>query len=492
VARCILALDQGTSGSAALVVDEGGRVLAAADRPIGLVFPQPGWVEANADEITQATVSAAEQALAAAGMTWSDLYGVGIANQRETTVVWDRRTGQPVGPAIVWQCRRTVDICTELARAGHAPMVREKTGLPIDPYFSATKIRWLLDHVPDGQSRAEAGDLLAGTIDSWLIWQLCGRQTHVTDFTNASRTMLFNIHTRAWDPDLLRLLNIPAAVLPDVRPSSGYFGACLNGPPILGVAGDQQAALVGQACLRAGQCKNTYGTGAFLLMNTGASPVHSQHGLLTTLAIGEQGQPCFALEGAVFTAGAAVEWLRDALGLIATAAESERLAASVTDNGGVFFVPALSGLGSPHWDPHARGTIVGLTGGSGRAHLVRATLEAIAFQSADLLEAMSADLGQEPVALRVDGGGSANDFLMQFQADVTGVPVERPEQQETTALGASYLAGLAAGIWRETAEIEQLPRPGRRFEPRMQRAERARLLAEWHRAVDRAKGWAAS
>jgi glycerol kinase len=489
MARSILALDQGTSGSAALVVDEQGGVVAAADRPIALAFPQPGWVEVNADEILNATLDAAEEALTAAGMTWSDLSSIGIANQRETTVVWDRRTGEPVAPAVVWQCRRTADLCAELLRAGHAQAVRAKTGLPIDPYFSATKIRWLLDHIPDGQARAEAGDLLAGTIDTWLTWKLSGRRAHLTDFTNASRTMLFNIYTRAWDPDLLRLLNIPAAMLPEVRPSSGHFAATTRGPAIVGVAGDQQSALFGQGCLASGQCKNTYGTGAFLLMNTGRSAIDSEHGLLTTLAVGEQGQPCYALEGAVFTAGAALQWLRDGLGLIATSAESETLATSVPDSGGVFFVPAFAGLGSPHWDPRARGTIVGLTGGVGRAHLVRATLEAIAFQSADLLEAMAADLGQQPAALRVDGGGSANDFMMQFQADVTGVPIERPHQQETTALGAAYLAGLAAGIWRDVSEIERLPRLDRRFEPHMPPAERARLLADWHRAVERAKAW---
>jgi glycerol kinase len=487
--RYILALDQGTSGSAALVVDERGAVIVGADRPIALAFPQSGWVEADAAAILCATVDAAQQALGAAGLTWSNLSGIGIANQRETTVLWDRRTGQPVAPAIIWQCRRTTDLCAELLRQGHARMIREKTGLPIDPYFSATKIRWLLDHTPDGQARAEASDLLAGTIDTWLIWQLSGGRAHLTDFTNASRTMLFNIHTRAWDPDLLRLLNIPAVMLPKVRPSTGYFADSTNGPAILGVAGDQQSALFGQACLAAGRCKNTYGTGAFLLMNTGQSAVDSTHGLLTTLAIDEQGQPCYALEGAVFTAGAALQWLRD--GLIATAAESETLAASVPDSGGVFFVPAFAGLGSPHWDPHARGTIVGLTGGVARAHLVRATLEAIAFQSADLLEAMVADLGQQPAVVRVDGGGSANDFLMQFQADITGIPVERPRQQETTALGAAYLAGLAAGIWRSTSEIERLPRLDRRFEPRIPSSDRARLLADWLRAVDRARAWAA-
>jgi glycerol kinase len=491
MARPILALDQGTGGSVALVVDERGNVFAAADRPLALVFPQPGWVETDADEIVRATLSAAEQALRAAGVGWSDLSGIGLANQRETTVLWERRTGKPAAPAIIWQCRRTADLCAELLRAGHAQTVRAKTGLPIDPYFSATKIRWLLDHVPDGQARADAGELLTGTIDTWLIWQLSGGRAHLTDFTNASRTMLFNIHTRAWDPELLRLLNIPAAMLPEVRPSASSFATSTNGPDILGVAGDQQAALFGQACLAAGQCKHTYGTGAFLLMNTGESAVNSEHGLLTTLAIGERGQSCYALEGAVFTAGAAVQWLRDSLGLIATAAESELLAASVPDSGGVFFVPAFTGLGSPHWDPHARGTIVGLTGGVGRAHLVRATLEAIAFQSADLLQAMAADLGQRPAALRVDGGGAANDFLMQFQADITGIAVERPQQQETTALGAAYLAGLTAGIWRDASEIAQLRRVGRRFEPRLPPAGRDRLLAGWHRAVERAKAWAA-
>ena len=490
MARFILALDQGTSGSAALVVDERGSVVAAFDRPIALTYPQPGWVEADAGEIFEATVAAAEQALSSAGLTWSDCSGVGLANQRETTVLWDRHTGEPAARAIVWQCRRTAELCAELERAGYAAMVRAKTGLPIDPYFSATKIRWLLDHIPNGQARAEAGDLLAGTVDTWLIWKLSGGKAHVTDFTNASRTMLFNVRTRAWDVDLLRLLNIPPAMLPEVRPSTGHFADCLEGPAILGVAGDQQAALFGQACVAAGQCKNTYGTGAFLLMNTGESAIESKHGLLTTIAVGARGRPCYALEGAVFTAGAAVQWLRDSLGLIATAAESETLAMSVPDSGGVFFVPAFAGLGSPHWDPRARGTITGLTGGVGRAHIIRAALEAIAFQTADLLDAMAADLGSRPAALRVDGGGSANDFLMQFQADVAGLTIERPQEQETTALGAAYLAGLAAGVWRDVLEIERLPRLNRRFEPRMPAGERARLLADWHRAVERAKGWA--
>ncbi|MBV8086899.1 MAG: glycerol kinase GlpK [Chloroflexi bacterium] len=486
----ILALDQGTSGSAAIVVDELGQIVALADEAIALAYPQPGWVEADGWDILRATSRAANQALHAAGVGWPDLAGIGITNQRETTILWDRASGQPAGPAVVWQCRRTADMCAELIRAGNEDSVRGKTGLPIDPYFSGTKIRWLLDHTRHGQARAEAGELLAGTVDSWLIWKLSGGSTHMTDFTNASRTMLFDIHTREWDADLLRMLNIPAAMLPRVRPSSGYFAETSGGVPILGVAGDQQAALFGQACLRPGQSKNTYGTGAFLLMNTGGEAVSSRHGLLTTLAIDGAGQPCYALEGAVFTAGAAVQWLRDALGLIATAAESETLARATPDSGGVYFVPAFAGLGSPYWDPAARGTIVGLTGGVRREHLVRATLEAIAFQSADLLSAMAADYGGSAAALRVDGGGSANDFLMQFQADIAGVPVERPKQQETTGLGAAYLAGLAAGVWKGSAEIERLPAIERRFEPAMHEARRQHLVGEWRRAVERAKGWA--
>ena len=489
MARFILALDQGTSGSAAMVVDEHGEIVAARDEPIALAYPQPGWVEADARDILQATSRAADEALRSAGISWSGLAGIGITNQRETTVLWERDGGEPVAPAVVWQCRRTADMCSELSREGHEAMVRSKTGLPIDPYFSGTKLRWLLDHTPDGQARAAAGELLAGTVDSWLTWNMSGGRSHVTDLTNASRTMLFDIHTRTWDADLLHMLNIPPAILPEVRPSSGYFGDTASGVPILGVAGDQQAALFGQACVRPGQSKNTYGTGAFLLMNTGSEAVRSRNGLLTTLAIDGAGAPCYALEGAVFTAGAAVQWLRDSLSLIATAAETEALARAVPDNGGVYFVPAFAGLGSPHWDAAARGTIVGLTGGVRREHLVRATLEAIAFQSADLLSAMAADYGGQATTLRVDGGGSANDFLMQFQADIAGVAVDRPRQQETTALGAAYLAGLAAGVWKDAADIERLPAIGRRFEPIMPAPQRDHLLRQWHRAVERAKGW---
>ncbi|MGH2365930.1 MAG: glycerol kinase GlpK [Chloroflexota bacterium] len=486
----ILALDQGTSGSAAMIVDQRGEIVASADEPVALEYPQPGWVEADAGEMLRATSRAANQALQAAGIGWSALAGIGIANQRETTIVWDRLSGQPVGPAIIWQCRRTAAMCANLVRAGHENMVRSRTGLPIDPYFSATKMRWLLDHAPDGQARAEAGELLAGTVDSWLMWKLAGGRAHLTDFTNASRTMLFNIHSRAWDADLLTMLNIPRTILPDVQASSGYFADTVSGVPILGVAGDQQAALFGQACLRPGQSKNTYGTGAFLVMNTGSDAVNSRHGLLTTLAIDAAAGSCYGLEGAAFTAGAAIQWLRDNLALITTAAESEALARAVPDNGGVYFVPAFAGLGSPHWDATARGVIVGLTGGVKREHIVRATLEAIAFQSADLLSAFAADYAGQAAAVRVDGGGSANDFLMQFQADIAGVAVERPKQRETTALGAAYLAGLAAGVWKDTSDIARLPALDRRFEPAMPPAQREHLQANWHRAVERAKGWA--
>jgi glycerol kinase len=487
---CILALDQGTSGSAAMLFSAEGQILAAADRPLTLTYPQPGWVDQDAEQILRVTREAASAVLGEAGMSWRDLRAVGITNQRETTVVWETRSGKPVAPAIVWQCRRTAEICAELKRSGWTERVRSATGLPIDPYFSGTKIRWLLDRIPDGQRRAEAGDLLFGTIDSWLIWNLTERRVHATDYTNASRTMLFNIHTRAWDADLLGMLNIPAAILPEVRTSSGLFGHLPEGPAILGVAGDQQAALFGQAGYDAGECKNTYGTGAFMVMNAGEEAIRSERGLLTTLAVSGDGAPCYALEGSVFTAGAVVQWLRDGVGLIAGAEESEALAMSVPDTAGVTFVPAFVGLGSPYWDPRARGSIFGLTAGANRAHIVRAALESIAYQSAELLGAMAADAGSSLAALRVDGGGSANAFTMQFQADLIGLPVERPVIRETTALGAAYLAGLAAGFWPDSGALRKRWKLDRRFEPRIDQARREELMATWRRAVSRSLEWA--
>ncbi len=488
--RYILALDQGTGGSAALLFGSDGLPVAMADREIRQFYPQSGWVEQDAMEVLNSTQAVADEVLARAGATWRDVTAVGIANQRETTVVWDRQTGRPVAPAIVWQCRRTADMCAELQRSGWTERVRRKTGLPIDAYFSGTKIRWLLERCQDGQQRAEAGDLLAGTIDSWLIWNLTGRQVHATDYTNASRTMLFNIHERAWDPELLGMLNIPRAMLPEVRRSNSSFGRTAEGLEILGVAGDQQSALFGQTCFEPGGAKNTYGTGAFLLMNTGARPIDSKRGLLTTLAIDGQGNPCYALEGAVFTAGAVVQWLRDGLGLITAASETEALAASVADSGGLSFVPAFTGLGSPYWDPTARGVIVGITAGATRAHLVRAALESIAFQSAELLAAMVADAETAVESLRVDGGGSANGFTMQFQADVIGASVERPKVQETTALGAAYLAGLASGTWPDASVLSRHWQLDRRFDPMIPSDHRVELLATWRRAVERSLHWA--
>ncbi|HEX6512591.1 MAG TPA: glycerol kinase GlpK [Chloroflexota bacterium] len=483
----ILALDQGTSGSAALVFDRAAQRVGTADCEISLSYPQPGWVEASPEDIFAATVQMAEEALQLAGLDWPDVAAIGIANQRETTVVWERASGRPVGPAIIWQCRRTAELCAALRAAGHEELVRRRTGLTIDPYFSATKIRWLLDRTPDGQRKAEAGELLFGTVDTWLIWRLTGGRVHATDFTNASRTMLFDIHQGTWSPELLAMLDIPAAMLPEVRASSGPFGETDRGTPILGVAGDQQAALFGQTCFAPGQCKSTYGTGAFLLMNTGARPISSPAGLLTTLAAAPD---TFALEGAVFTAGAAVQWLRDGLGIIARAEDTEALALSVLDTAGVVFVPAFVGLGSPHWDPTARGVIVGLTGGARREHLVRATLEAIGFQVADLVEAMKRDSGFAVDSLRADGGASANAFLMQFQADILDLPVECPAIQETTALGAAYLAGLASGIWPSSDVLTGLQPQALRYEPSMPVSRRDDLLATWRRAVDRAKAWA--
>ena len=486
----ILALDQGTGGSAALLFDANGSVVAAAECAVAARHPQPGWVEQDAHELVQATQAAATHALAEAGARWSDVAAIGIANQRETTVVWDRRSGEPLGPAIVWQCRRTAPLCAELERGGWGARVRRATGLPIDPYFAATKIRWLLDHTPQGQQRAMDGELLAGTVDTWLLWNLTADHRHATDYTNASRTLLFDIHERRWDADLLGMLNIPPALLPEVQPSAGLFGTTPEGVPVLAMAGDQQAALFGQGCFDAGQAKHTYGTGAFLLMNTGVHPSASERGLLTTLAIDGQGQPCYALEGSVLNAGSVVQWLRDGLGIIQTAEETEALALSVQDTAGLVLVPAFSGLGSPYWDPTARGTLLGVTAAAGRAHLVRAALEAQAFQTAELLQAILAEAPTSLAALRVDGGGSANNFTMQFQADLLGLPVERPTVHETTAQGAAFLAGLAAGIWPDAATLRAMWRLERRFEPAMAATRRAELLATWRRAIQRSLHWA--
>ena len=488
----ILALDQGTTGSTALVIHQDGTVLGRGYREFKQYYPRPGWVEHDPEEIFRVTLDAAREAMTGAGEI---PVGIGITNQRETIVLWDRRTLKPVAPAIVWQDRRTADRCRELKALGHESAIRERTGLVLDPYFSATKLEHLLRD-PDLMRRAARGELAVGTIDCWLIARLTGGRVHVTDHTNASRTMLYDLAARAWSKSLLDLFGVPQELLPGIVPSAGVVGESEAGHfghslPIAGIAGDQQAALFGQGCVRAGLAKNTYGTGAFLLSFTGQERPASKSGLLLTAACGPQGEPAYALEGSVFIAGAAVQWLRDGLGLITRAHESEELARSVPDTGGVYFVPAFVGLGSPHWEAEARGSIVGLTRGSNRAHLVRAALEAMAFSSADLLEAMVADAQLTLAALRVDGGASANDWLMQCQADLLGVPVERPDNVETTALGAGGLAGIALGLWRSSEEF-LAGRRFARFEPRIDQSEREQRWKGWRRAVQATLSWARS
>ncbi|WP_412061265.1 glycerol kinase GlpK [Rubrivirga sp. IMCC45206] len=489
----VLALDQGTTSSRAIVFDGDGAAVATAQREITQHFPEPGWVEHDADEIWATQLATAREALATAGVEAADLAAIGITNQRETTVVWDRATGEPVHRAIVWQDRRTADLCERLKADGHEPAVRARTGLVLDPYFSGTKIAWILDHVDGARARAQAGELAVGTVDSWLLWKLTGGRVHATDVTNASRTLLFDIHALDWSDDQLALLDVPRAALPEVRPSSGAFGetdADVLGAavPITGVAGDQHAALFGQRC-RPGMAKNTYGTGCFLLYNTGSEPVASEHGLLTTVAWQIEGEPAqYALEGSVFVAGAAVQWLRDELQIIETSADVEALAASVPDSDGVVVVPAFVGLGAPHWDPYARGTVLGITRGTNRAHLARATLDGVAHQSADLLDAMTADAGGALAELRVDGGMTHNGLLMQTQADLVGVPVVRPAVAETTALGAAYLAGLGAGVWTE-ADLDAQWAASARWSPDPD-ADPGAARSRWRRAVDRAKDWA--
>jgi glycerol kinase len=489
----VLAIDQGTTGSTALVFSRSGAVLARAYAELTQRYPEPGWVEHDPEEIWRTSLAVMERALQMAGVGQGELAAIGITNQRETTVLWDRATGAAIHPAIVWQSRQTAQICERLRQQGRAPLMRSRTGLVVDAYFSATKIRWILDRYPDAQTRAEAGGLAFGTVDSWLLWKLTGGRVHATDPTNASRTLLFDIHRRDWDPDLLSFLDLPRPLLPDVRPSSGVFGVTVQcgglpaGVPVAGIAGDQQAALYGQGCWEPGMAKNTYGTGCFLLMNTGNECRISPGGLLTTIACDAAGQPVYALEGSIFIAGAAVQWLRDELGLIDDAAESGPIAESVADTGGVYVVPAFAGLGAPYWDMGARGAVVGLTRGSNRAHLVRATLEAIAFQSRDVIEVFNSDSGIALTELRVDGGAAANDFLMQFQADILGVPVDRPRLLDTTAAGAAFLAGLAVGFWAGPGELAATRGRERRFEPRMPEAERTRLYAGWKDAVARAR-----
>jgi glycerol kinase len=489
----ILALDQGTTSSRAIVFDHDAAVVAVGQREFQQIFPRPGWVEHDPNEIWATQIAVAIEALGRAHLRPRDIAAIGITNQRETTVVWDRETGAPVYNAIVWQDRRTAEACDHLKREGHEDLVRERTGLVIDAYFSGTKVAWILDNVPGARARAEAGKLAFGTIDSWLVWQLTSDATHVTDVSNASRTMLFNIHSLEWDEDLLRLLRVPRSMLPAVRSSSEVYGHVsttlgVAGVPIAGIAGDQQAALFGQMCVSPGLAKNTYGTGCFLLQNTGERPVASRSRLLSTVAWRVGDRTMYALEGGVFIGGAVVQWLRDGLGIIRHSADVEALARSVDDNGGVYLVPAFAGLGAPHWDPYARGTIVGITRGTTAGHIARAAVESIAFQVADLLEAVQSDAG-DLAELRVDGGAAANDALLQYQADLLGVAVVRPQVTETTALGAAYLAGLAVGFWDSVETVARHWHVGTRFEPTMPPAQAAARRAEWREALSRSKHW---
>lgn len=486
--KYIMALDLGTTSCRCIIFDKNGRICSAAQKEFTQYFPQPGWVEHDAEEIWATQTGLMYEAMSKIDITINEIAGIGITNQRETTVLWDKETGRPVHKAIVWQCRRTAGYCDELKNLGMAEFFRSKTGLVLDAYFSATKLRWLLDNADGARERAEKGELLFGTVDSWIIWKLTGGKVHVTDYSNASRTMLFNIHTLKWDEEILRVLKIPQQILPEVKPSShvyGYTDSKLFGRevPIAGAGGDQQCALFGQTCFERGEVKNTYGTGGFMLMNTGTAPVNSHNGLVTTIAWGVDDKVEYALEGSIFVAGAAVQWLRDELGLIRDAAESEVLAKSVPDANGCYVVPAFVGLGAPYWDQYARGAIVGLTRGVNRNHIVRATLESIAYQVNDVLMAMQEDSGMPITSLRVDGGACDNDFLMQFQADILNTSVVRPYCIETTAMGAAYLAGLAVGYWRSKEEILANHVIAAEFKPQMGQAKRESLLQGWHNAV---------
>ncbi len=490
----ILALDQGTTSSRAIVFDHDGAIVSVAQREFEQIFPQAGWVEHNPEEIWSSQISVAIEALSRAQARPRDVAAIGITNQRETAIVWNRETGKPMHNAIVWQDRRTADFCGQLRAQGHEKLIQDRTGLLIDSYFSGTKVAWILDHVEGARKLAENGKLAFGTVDSWLIWNLTSGREHITDVSNASRTMLFNIHTGGWDEDLLRLLNIPRSMLPNVKSSSEVYAEVsttlgLGSVPIAGIAGDQQASLFGQRCTSPGLTKNTYGTGCFMLQNTGTRAVASSNRLVTTVAWKVDNKTDYALEGSVFIGGAVVQWLRDGLGLIRTSGEVEALAASVPDNGGVYIVPAFVGLGAPHWDAYARGSIFGLTRGSNAGHLARAALESIAYQVADLLDAMQRDADTPIKEMRVDGGASANDTLMQFQADIMNIPVVRPEVTETTALGAAYLAGIGVGYWRDVEEIANMPRAERRFEPKMPPARASALRLRWNQALSRAKAW---
>ena len=494
MSKYILSLDQGTTSSRAIVFNKHGQIIATAQKEFTQFFPKPGWVEHDANEIWSTQLGVATEAILKAGVTARDMAAIGITNQRETTVVWDRQTHQPVYAAIVWQDRRTAGYCDQLKKEGHAAMIREKTGLVTDAYFSGTKIKWILDNVDGARARAERGELCFGTIDSWLLWKLTAGQVHATDVSNASRTLLFNIHTLQWDKDLLELMDIPQSLLPEVRDSSGIFGytdTILSGTglPVAGIAGDQQSALFGQMCTAPGMVKNTYGTGCFMLMNTGEKPVVSNNNLLTTVAWKINNKVQYALEGSVFIGGAVVQWLRDGLHIIQKSADVEALCRKADDNGGVYMVPAFTGLGAPYWNPHARGIVVGITRGSTDAHLARAAVESIAFQSMDLLKAMEADAGLPIKELRVDGGATVNNPLMQFQCDILNTHVVRPGVTETTALGAAYLAGLAVGYWSDIDEVKQYWKEDRSFIPAMDAATRIHLQQNWKRAVRAAQAW---
>lgn len=493
--KYIMAFDQGTTSTRAILFDREGKIVKMATKPLNQYYPQPGWVEHDAMEIWGAQMGVAREALESAGVSTAEIAAIGITNQRETTVVWDKSTGKPIHNAIVWQCRRTAGYCDQLIEAGRSAAIREKTGLVVDAYFSGTKLAWLLDQVPGARIKAEAGELLFGTIDTWLIWNMTRGQVHVTDYSNASRTMLFNINTLEWDAELLEWLRIPAAMLPSVRPTSEVYGHTdehtFGGAliPIASAAGDQQAALFGQACFEPGMAKNTYGTGCFMLLQTGTKPVFSDHGLLTTIAWGIDGQVFYALEGSIFMGGALVQWLRDEMQMIVEAQDSAYFAGKVPDTQGVYLVPAFAGLGAPYWDMYARGTIVGLTRGAGRNHIIRATLEAIAYQTRDVLEAMQADAKIALNTLKVDGGATSNDFLMQFQADLLGVGVERPQVRETTALGAAYLAGLAVGFWTSQEDVKDNWLLDCRFDSKQSSEWRDKAYSGWQKAVNRSREW---
>ncbi len=490
--KYIIALDQGTTSSRAMVFDHEGNIIASAQKELTQIYPRPGYVEQDPLEIYASQSGVLAEVMAKGDLSPDEIAGIGISNQRETTILWEKDTGRPVYNAIVWQCRRTAEICEELKAAGHEDYIRENTGLLIDAYFSGTKIKWILDHVPGLRERAEKGEILFGIVDSWLIWKMTGGAVHITDYTNASRTMLYNIRTLCWDQHILDILDIPACMLPEVRNSCEIYGTVnLSGVPvpIAGVAGDQQAALFGQTCFDKGDAKNTYGTGCFLLMNTGSELCISRNGLVSTIAIGLNGTVSYALEGSVFVGGAVVQWLRDEMRFIISAKDSEYFATSVEDNGGVYVVPAFTGFGAPHWDMYARGAIFGLTRGSNRSHIIRASLESIAYQTKDVLDAMIQDTGAAITSLRADGGASANNFLMQFQSDIIGCPVTRPRSAESTALGAAYLAGLAVGFWSGLDELRQNVQIDRTFEPAMDDETRSRLLHGWEKAVSRTLAW---